>query len=235
MNAKWGPHTIDRFASYFNTQLPRFNSRFWNPGSEAVDTFTCNWEGENNWWCPPVYLVPRTVRHAQESFAVGTLIAPKWPSASYWLMLFPGEGKTIPGVVSVMSIDKLEVVICPGRSGGNSFKGTPNTDLIAIRLDFRYVNPKYIYYIHKKRKYVFTNKIKGRVCKWLDQPMCWVQVFLLACVRVQVFMPARVLGTSVQASLCVGYKCVGQSVCCVKMFMPACVLDTSVHASPCAG
>ena len=38
LDAKWGPHTVDRFASYFNTQLPRFNSRFWNPGSEAVDT-----------------------------------------------------------------------------------------------------------------------------------------------------------------------------------------------------
>ena len=49
----WGPHTVDRFASFFNTQLPRFNSRFWNPGSEAVNAFTCDWHGENNWWCVP--------------------------------------------------------------------------------------------------------------------------------------------------------------------------------------
>ena len=42
LDAKWGPHTVDRFANCFNTQIPRFNSRFWNPGSEAVDTFTCN-------------------------------------------------------------------------------------------------------------------------------------------------------------------------------------------------
>jgi len=34
--------TIDRFASYYNTQLPRFNSRFWNPSSEGVDAFTSN-------------------------------------------------------------------------------------------------------------------------------------------------------------------------------------------------
>ena len=38
----WGPHTVDQFASFFNTQLPRFNSRFWNPRSEAVDAFTCD-------------------------------------------------------------------------------------------------------------------------------------------------------------------------------------------------
>ena len=77
LDAKWGPHTVDRFANCFNTQLPRFNSRFWNPGSEAVDTFTYNWEGENNWWCPPVCLVPRVLRHAQETAAVGTLVVPK--------------------------------------------------------------------------------------------------------------------------------------------------------------
>ncbi len=33
---KWGPFTVDRFASNKNSKLPRFNSRFWNPGSEQV-------------------------------------------------------------------------------------------------------------------------------------------------------------------------------------------------------
>ena len=28
IDVKWGPHTIDRFASYYNAQLPRFNSKF---------------------------------------------------------------------------------------------------------------------------------------------------------------------------------------------------------------
>ena len=39
----WGPHTVDRFASIDNRQLERFNSRFWDPEIEAVDTFTVNW------------------------------------------------------------------------------------------------------------------------------------------------------------------------------------------------
>ncbi|KAK3091197.1 hypothetical protein FSP39_017889 [Pinctada imbricata] len=33
----WGPFTIDRFASSSNNKVPRFNSMFWNPGSEHVD------------------------------------------------------------------------------------------------------------------------------------------------------------------------------------------------------
>ena len=45
IDAMWGPHTVDRFASFHNAQLPRFNSRCWNPGSEAVDAFTVNWGG----------------------------------------------------------------------------------------------------------------------------------------------------------------------------------------------
>ena len=36
----WGPHTIDRFANSHNKQTERYNSRFWDVGSEAIDTFT---------------------------------------------------------------------------------------------------------------------------------------------------------------------------------------------------
>ena len=32
IDKEWGPHTIDIFASFWNAKLPRFNSRFWNPG-----------------------------------------------------------------------------------------------------------------------------------------------------------------------------------------------------------
>ena len=56
-------HTIDKFASSHNTQVAWFNSRLWDFGSEAVDAFAVDWKGENNWLCPPVYFVPRVIRH----------------------------------------------------------------------------------------------------------------------------------------------------------------------------
>ena len=37
LNRLWGPHTIDRFARHKNTHLARFNSRYFVPGTEAVD------------------------------------------------------------------------------------------------------------------------------------------------------------------------------------------------------
>ena len=39
LDASWGPHSVDCFASSYNALLPRFHSRFWSPGCEAVDTF----------------------------------------------------------------------------------------------------------------------------------------------------------------------------------------------------
>ena len=60
----WGPHTVDRFASDYNAKLCRFNSRFWNPGSEAMDAFTVDWSHESNYFWPPVHLVARVLHHA---------------------------------------------------------------------------------------------------------------------------------------------------------------------------
>ena len=57
-------------------QLERINTRFWTPNSEAVDAFTCDWGADNNWLFPPVYLIPRVIRHAQATAAKGTLIVP---------------------------------------------------------------------------------------------------------------------------------------------------------------
>jgi hypothetical protein len=43
MNGLWGPFTIDRFANFNNKKLNRYNSLYWNPGSEAIDAFSQNW------------------------------------------------------------------------------------------------------------------------------------------------------------------------------------------------
>ena len=39
---------------------------------EAVDAFTVDWSGENNWWCPPIALIPRVIRDARACSAYGT-------------------------------------------------------------------------------------------------------------------------------------------------------------------
>jgi len=82
LDAQWGPHIIDRFASYYNTQLPCFNSQFWNP-SKGVDAFTCDWVGDSNWLCPPVYLILRVIQHARKCKVQGTLRIAIYPLLSH--------------------------------------------------------------------------------------------------------------------------------------------------------
>ena len=72
----WGPHSVDRFACNYNAKLPRFNSRFAQPGSEAVDAFCQDWGSDNNWLCPPVCLTARVIKHLGLCQARGTLIIP---------------------------------------------------------------------------------------------------------------------------------------------------------------
>lgn len=137
----WGPHTVDRFASDCNNKCVRFNSRFWNPGSEAVDAFTVNWAGELNWFCPPIVLIPRVVAHARACGCKGTLVVPAWPSAPFWPLLFPWGGVTPAFIQEVWPLPLFDNVLVPGRSGAVLFKGNrPTTDILAIQCDFSSVH-----------------------------------------------------------------------------------------------
>ena len=76
LDALWGPRSIDRFACSYNAKLPRFNSRFLQPGTEAVDAFSQDWALENNWLVPPVTLIGRVLRQMRDCKAIGTMIVP---------------------------------------------------------------------------------------------------------------------------------------------------------------
>jgi len=132
----WCPHSVDRSANSSNAQLERFNSRYWSPGSEAVDTFTCSQAGENNWWCPPVYLFPRVIRHAQIIHCEGTLVVPQWVSSPFWPLLFPDGVNPIESVVGIAELRSSEDLFLPVESGHNLFKDIPNTPVLALQLDF---------------------------------------------------------------------------------------------------
>ena len=87
LDFKWGPHSVDRFACSYNTKLPRFNSRFYQPGAEAVDAFTQDWGRENNWLVPPVSLIARVISHMRLCKAEGTIVVPVWKASYFWTIL----------------------------------------------------------------------------------------------------------------------------------------------------
>ena len=74
--AEWGPFDVDRFASRHNALCSRFNARWYCRDAEAVDAFTQNWHGDNNWVNPPFALVGRALDHMRMCGAVGSVLVP---------------------------------------------------------------------------------------------------------------------------------------------------------------
>jgi hypothetical protein len=83
-----GPHTVDRFASGVNTQLPRFNARFWEPYSEGVDALAQqNWGQELNFVNAPFRLLGKVLEVVTMQRAEATVIAPWWPGQTWFRKL----------------------------------------------------------------------------------------------------------------------------------------------------
>ncbi|CAC5388127.1 unnamed protein product [Mytilus coruscus] len=136
----WGPHTVDRFASNLDKKLPRFNSKFWNPGVEAVDAFTQNWKNEVNWIVPPISVVCRAIKHLILCKARGTLIVPKWPSSSYWTMIFKKGSHLQPYVTDVLEFQPNQNIFIHGMNN-KSLLGSSEfvSSVLAIRLDAEFM------------------------------------------------------------------------------------------------
>ena len=86
-----GPFTCDLFADTNNHKTNLFFSPYWCPGSGGVDAFGFNWSGHNCWIVPPVRLICRTISHLALCRGHGILIIPKWPSSTFWPLLWSSE------------------------------------------------------------------------------------------------------------------------------------------------
>ena len=137
LDARWGPHTVDRFASDRNKLLSRFNALFYCPGAEAVDCFTQEWAGENNWCNPPFALIGRLWRFLEEQRAVATVTVPVWPSAVWWPLLCPALGRWSPAVVGTRALPGARELLRSGPESGNQVgAGAPKWRVMALRVSF---------------------------------------------------------------------------------------------------
>jgi hypothetical protein len=87
LQRRWGPHTIDRFASMLNAQLPRFNARWRDPLCEDIDCLHLAdpaWQRENNYCNPPWSALPALAAKLAQAQAAATIIAPFWPNKTWY-------------------------------------------------------------------------------------------------------------------------------------------------------
>ena len=81
-----------------------------------------------------MHLVPRVIRHAQNTKANGTLIIPQWLSSPFWPLLFPNGLTSADFVEGVIELPNCNTLILSGQSGANLLKGLPNMPVMALRL-----------------------------------------------------------------------------------------------------
>jgi hypothetical protein len=140
---RFGPFTVDRFASEHNAKLPRVNSFYWCPGVTAVNSSnTQDWGGaERNFCFPPPSFVAPTRRHARACRARMTLVVLGWRSAPWWPLL---SGSVASGrgfasfVRQQLDFPTGREVLVPGRASRDRFfgKGVPISDVFALKVDF---------------------------------------------------------------------------------------------------
>ena len=88
LDKQWGSHTIERFASYYNSKCKRYNSRWWVSGTEGVNSLDQYWGSpEVNWAVPPPRLIPNVLEKFQNDNAAGTVVIPEWPLATFYPIL----------------------------------------------------------------------------------------------------------------------------------------------------
>ena len=129
----WGPHTVDCFANYYTAKLPRFFSRFWNPGTSGIDFFAQDLSSENCLVVPPVALVARVIHYLSLQKAMATLVVPLWPSSSFWPLLTSNYRSFIKGCFTLNASQALTL----GRNL-SSFLGSPRFtgEIVALRFEF---------------------------------------------------------------------------------------------------
>ena len=87
IDKQMGPHDIDRFANAQNTQLLRYNSRWLDNKTEAVDALAQNWSGTHSFVNAPFRLLPRIVNLIERQQVTATVLAPIWPSQPWFSKL----------------------------------------------------------------------------------------------------------------------------------------------------
>jgi hypothetical protein len=138
LDAKWGPHAVDRFATHLNKLCARFNSLYFCPGCEGVNAFAQDWRNTNNWCNPPFHLLGRVWHLLAAQRAVATLIVPVWPAAVWWPLFNPSPGRFAQAVVGAFALPhKQPDLFRPGQLTANaSHVGPPHWRVWAVRVDF---------------------------------------------------------------------------------------------------
>jgi hypothetical protein len=102
----WPTPTIDLFASFQNTKLPKFCALHFHPQAMSTDALSMTWRGLYAYAFPPFPLIAKVLQKVQEDQAMMILIAPNWPRREWYpclldlLIDYPSQLPIIPNLIS---------------------------------------------------------------------------------------------------------------------------------------
>jgi hypothetical protein len=136
LNALWGSHTVDRFATDYNSKCIRFNSKCWCKGTEAINAFTQNWSYECNWLVPPPCMARKVIRQFCEDRANGTLGVPLWKSAPHWVLLYESNCRFKSFIKSKHYLTYKRLIVTGRSNNGMLTKFPLKFAMIAFKIRF---------------------------------------------------------------------------------------------------
>jgi len=136
LEARWGPHTADFFASSDNAQCKKFYSLHWCRETARVNAFGFPWSGESCWINAPYMDIGRVWRALREQQVVATALFPMWESSTWWHLAVPDGRHLSEFVVDWMWLPRGDPDLFIGGTASGRTVLPPNSHLMAIRVDF---------------------------------------------------------------------------------------------------
>jgi hypothetical protein len=133
LDATFHKHSIDRFASRENKHLPRYNTKWRDGESEAVDSLHLSdelWRAEVNWCNPPWCLLDDLTAKLRQSGVAATVIALKWPRFQWFQQLEEMAEETI-------EMPPARNLFSPQRQEGHAGIRPSAWSVVAFKLHFR--------------------------------------------------------------------------------------------------
>jgi len=84
LDAQYGPHSVDLFATELNTRCVRFYSKDLTPGALGANALLFTWAGENAWANPPFTLMGAVLDKVIRERVTATVVAPVWRAQPWW-------------------------------------------------------------------------------------------------------------------------------------------------------
>lgn len=129
ISQRWFLPTIDLFASRTNRQVPRFYSYRPDPEATGIDAFLHPWKSEACYANPPFAMIGRVLaKIRKERLEQFILVAPIWPSASWWPVLLQMVA------ASPLLLPRTEATYLPGLTASSAGIGPPNWHSAAFLL-----------------------------------------------------------------------------------------------------